>query len=140
MFLSCFPEYFITVFFSRIVLILPPESVGIKRLKEFHGWRNFSFEIKKRCDKDTIFANNYQIASKLSFYLDQEIHALNYRSRMNQFDIWRFDLKEPTRDVCYITDKKEFHGELINSPDGKTMRIVKNVSMERLRELKLSLR
>jgi len=131
---------FITVFSSRILLILPPESVGIKRLKEFHGWKNFSFEIKKRCEEGSILANNYQMASKISFYLDQEIHALNYRSRMNQFDIWRFDLKEPTKDVCYITDKKEFHGEPILGPDGKTMHIVKNESMERLRELKSSLR
>lgn len=121
-------------------MILPPELTGIKRLKEFHGWRNFSSEIQKKCGEETILANNYQLASKFSFYLNHEIHALNYRSRNNQFDLWRIDLREPMKKVCYLTDKKEFYGEVVRSPDGKTMHIVKNESMERLRELKLGVR
>jgi hypothetical protein len=128
---------FIIVLSSRFLLILPPEITGIKRVKEFHGWRDFSLQIKNKCEKETILANNYQQASKLSFYLNQEIHALNYRSRTNQFDIWRIDLKEPIEKVCYITDKKEFYGEVIKAPDGKTMQVLKNQSLERLRELKL---
>jgi hypothetical protein len=130
----------LTVIFSRILLILPPETFSIRRLNEFNGWRTFSIEVQKKCSGLPILANSYQIASKLSYYLDLEIGALNYHSRRNQFDIWMFDLKLPNNNVCYITDKKGFVGETIYAPDGKTLQIVKNMSIEGLRELKLTQR
>jgi hypothetical protein len=81
-------------------------------------------------------ANSYQIASKLSFYLDQEVSALNYHSRKNQFDYWGWEEKILSKEVCYITDKKHFSGEETVTPQGKILRLVKNQGLESLMELK----
>lgn len=121
---------------GRILFVVPPGILPIKRLMEFHGWKEWSFGVKKICGDRPILANSYQIASKLSFYLEHEINALNYHSRKNQFDYWRFDKNLPTKEVCYITDKAEFQGEEIRTPEGKTLRILKNESLERLWSLK----
>lgn len=124
------------VILSRLLFVTSPQEVGIKRLKEFHGWKDWARNIQINCDGFPILANTYQVASKLSFYLNTEISALNYQSRKNQFDFWRFDLNIPTERVCYITDKKAFDGIDIETPEGKKLRIVKNQTIQGLWELK----
>jgi hypothetical protein len=131
---------FLLTLFLRIILVFPPSTFAINRLSEFHGWRTWARKVELMCDKQPILANSYQIASKLSYYLNKEVGSLNYRSRKNHFDFWRFDLKNPTNNICYITDKSEFVGNFVVLPNGKTMRVVKNESLERLWELKLNQR
>lgn len=126
------------VMVARVLFLFTPDQVPVKRLKEFHGWKAWSHKVKEICGTDQILANSYQIASKLSFYLGHEINALNYHSRKNQFDYWRFDKQIPTKEVCYITDKKEFQGENLETPEGKSLLIVKNESLEKLWALKYS--
>lgn len=130
---------FIIVMSARLLFLLPPEVVKIKRLKEFHGWEQWALEVKEKCGP-AILANSYQIASKLSFYLNQEIGALNYHSRKNQFDYWRFEANLPTKEVCYVTDKQEFSGETLDTPEGKSLKLVKNQDIEALWALKSALK
>lgn len=124
------------VVFSRIILMMPPEKFQMKRLNEFHGWKAWSQEVQKTCGDQPILANSYQIAAKLSYYLNQEIGALNYHSRKNHFDYWRFDQRIPTKEVCYVTDKTEFQGEPLKTPEGKNLRLVKNQALSTLWALK----
>jgi hypothetical protein len=131
---------FAIILLARCALLFSPTQLNIKRLGEFHGWKSWSEEVKKSCQELPLMANSYQIASKLSFYLNSEIHALNYRSRKNQFDYWRFDQSQPTNQVCYITDKNEFSGEKLITPDGKNVLIVKNLGLDWLWGLKSKLR
>lgn len=123
---------------ARIVFILPPKLVPLKRVYEFNGWDRWAHEVQGKCEGKAIIANSYQIASKLSFYLKQDVHALNYHSRKNQFDYWRFDKNLPTNEVCYVTDKKRFlpQGELIRTPEGKRIIIIKTLGLKELWELK----
>ncbi len=127
---------FVVVVAARLLFLFPPERVGLKRLTEFHGWRAWAGDVARRCEGLPLLANTYQIASKLSFYLDREVGALNYQSRKNQFDYWRFDRGLPTGTVCYVTDKRGFDGEALVTPEGKSLRLVKNESLRRLWELK----
>jgi hypothetical protein len=127
---------FALVFSARTLFLISPEVVGIKRLKEFHGWKNWATEVEEKCEGRPLIANSYQIASKLSYYLEREINALNYHSRKNQFDYWRFDKDLPTKDVCYITDKKTFKGTPTVTPEGKTLQLIKNLGLDQLWELK----
>lgn len=127
---------FVIVVGARVLFFFDPETTGMKRLKEFHGWKQWSEDVKKECGDEPILANSYQIASKLSFYLGHEINALNYHSRKNQFDYWRFDKDLPTKQVCYVTDKKEFGGITGETPDGKRIQIAKNQDLNHLLELK----
>jgi len=115
---------FLPVFLGRFLFTLDPSVVKIKRLNEFHGWKKWAQTVEEKCP-EPILANTYQIASKLSFYLDRPIHALNLGSRKNQFDYW-----EPSSAyylspmVCYVTDKRQFDGEMVPSPDGKSLKLV----------------
>jgi hypothetical protein len=115
---------FVVVFSARFLLVFDPKVVKIKRLNEFHGWKNWAKIIEKKCHLP-ILANTYQVASKLSFYLDKPIHALNLGSRKNQFDYWvpatGYYL---TPQVCYVTDKKQFEGEIVSTPEGKNLKLV----------------
>lgn len=128
---------FLIVVTSRILFSFSPEFIKIKRLTEFHGWKEWAAKVEDLCDGQPILANTYQFASKLSFYLNKEIGSLNYKSRKNQFDYWQFEKKIPTDKVCYLTDKKEFKGLKIETPDRKTLHIIKNQSIEELWGLKL---
>lgn len=127
---------FAIVMLTRILFVLPADKISMKRLKEFHGWKAWAQDVKHVCGQTPILANSYQIASKLSYYLNTEINALNYHSRKNQFDYWRFDQKIPTKEVCYITDKQEFSGVEIKSPEGKVFNILNNLSLQTLWALK----
>ena len=107
----------------------------LKRALEFHGWKRWSHEIKDQCGERAIAANSYQLASKLSFYLDREVPALNIGSRKNQFDIWPYPLN-PSEKVCYVTDKKQFIGVPVLAPDGKKLKLVMNLTLSELLPLK----
>jgi len=107
----------------------------IRRLNEFHGWENWSKEIKNQCP-DKIVANTYQIASKLSFYLNEEIHSFNYHSRKNQYDLWRLDLQNQTKKVCFLSDKSSLGGDTLMTPEGKNLFLIKNLDYNDLLRIK----
>jgi len=114
----------VIVFLARFLLIFDPSTIKINRLKEFHGWKKWSQDVEKYCPLP-ILANTYQIASKLSFYLNKPVHALNLGSRKNQFDYWIPDpVYYKSNMVCYVTDKKQFDGEPLMSPEGKNLKII----------------
>lgn len=120
----------------RLVFVLPPEFVKIKRANEFHGWEKWAKEVEQKCLPESIVGNTYQIASKLSYYLNQEIGSLNIHSRKNQFDYWQFEKNVPTKEVCYISNNSQYGGEEIFTPEGKSLHILKNQSIEKLKQLK----
>jgi 4-amino-4-deoxy-L-arabinose transferase-like glycosyltransferase len=127
---------FIAVIASRLLFVLPASANSLERMKEFHGWKAWAAHVKALCKDEPLVANTYQVASKLSFYLEQEIPAMNYNSRKNQFDLWGWDKQIPTNEVCYITDKKRFPGMEIETPEGKKLKLVKNQSLSALWALK----
>jgi len=121
------------VMLARVLFIFDPSTVRIKRLGEFNGWASWAKEIDDKCPQP-VLANTYQMASKLSFYLNRPVHALNYNSRKNQFDYWDRDKSYyPTEEVCYVTDKKQFHGEPIMTPEGKAMILVRGFKPSELK-------
>lgn len=123
---------FSVVVLLRLVFLFP--SLPIKRMGEFHGWKAWAPMVEQRCGGRKIVANSYQIASKLSFYLNREIPALNLHSRKNHFDLWEKDL---LGDVCYVTDKSGFEGEEVQTPEKKKLLLVKDTTGENLLLLKL---
>jgi hypothetical protein len=118
-------------FLVRIILVFSPETLPVKRLKEFHGWNAWAQEVKTKCGEQKILANTYQIASKLSFYLNDEVPALNYHSRKNQFDFWDWKQRMP-ESVCYLTDVDELSGEEIFTPEAKSLKIIRDIPLSEL--------
>lgn len=125
-----------TVLLFRLVLVVPSPVFNLKRLHEFKGWSQWATKIQRECGEEMILANTYQIAAKLSFYLNKEIGSLNYQSRKNQFDYWRFEERSPTNKVCYLTDKAQFAGPTVSTPEGKSLQLIKNKSFQELWTLK----
>jgi 4-amino-4-deoxy-L-arabinose transferase-like glycosyltransferase len=124
---------FIITLFARMALVI---ELPIKRSMELHGWKNWSNHVYSQC-KFPWLANNYQLASKLSFYLQKPIHALNYQSRKNQFDIWKMDSAYyQSEKVCYLTRSNHFGGKLVLSPEGKELYLVQDRSLKELLKLK----
>lgn len=119
----------------RFILLFSPQTLPVKRLTEFHGWKTWSKLVQEKCGSEKILANTYQIASKLSFYLNEEIPAMNYHSRKNQFDFWDWQKNMP-KSVCYLTDNEEFSGENIEAPDAKNLKIIRNQPLRVLVEKK----
>ena len=117
------------ILLARILFILPSDAPGPKRLKEFKGWKKWSQEIVSSCQAP-LLANTYQMASKLSFYLDLPIHSQNFHSRLNQFTLWD---KDPSyyqgEEVCYLSDNRQFKGLRVTTPDGKDLYLVPKLSL-----------
>lgn len=124
----------VPVLAARFLLVFDPSVIGVKRLNEFHGWKRWAENVDEKC-VNPILANTYQVASKLSFYLDRPIHALNFGSRKNQFDFW---VPQSTyylsSEVCYVTDKKQFDGELLPTPTGNQVKLVLDFVPAKLRD------
>lgn len=121
---------FILVLVLRLIFFFP--DYAPKRINEFYGWDHWAHEVEERCGEKAIVANSYQIASKLSFYLNKKIHSLNYRSRKNQFDYYGWEKNYGPGPVCYLTDKSEFGGAQLLTPEKKMVKMVKDFSLTEL--------
>lgn len=124
----------ILVLVLRLIFFFP--QIAPPRINEFRGWQQWALEVEQKCQGLEILANSYQIASKLSYYLQRPVHALNYHSRKNQFDYYGFEKNYSPAALCYLTDVRELTGEEIRTPEGKTLRMVKDFSIHELLEKK----
>jgi 4-amino-4-deoxy-L-arabinose transferase-like glycosyltransferase len=129
---------FVICLLARIVFVIP--TFKMKRLTEFRGWKSWAQMVQSECENRPIMANAYQVAAKLSFYLDRDVPALNYHSRKNQFDYWQFENEFTSDEVCYLTDKSEFSGSNVETPEGKTQILVTNRTLTELLKLKAEVR
>lgn len=120
----------IIVFIGRLIMVVPPSWHSLKRGGEFHGWRKWAQDMDNKTNGEcSLVANRYQIASKLSFYLNREVTALNVGSRLNQFEFWDIEKSLMDRPVCWITQVRIFPGEEISTPDGKNLVLVKGIPL-----------
>ncbi|MEO0305075.1 MAG: hypothetical protein ABIM78_01320, partial [candidate division WOR-3 bacterium] len=75
------------------------------------GWKELAFDVKwfaERYGIKNFAANNYQIASLLSFYMKDKpyVYSLNINSRENQFTIWQKEKKLPDT-LLYVGEINE---------------------------------
>lgn len=114
------------VFGSKIMMVLPPTWHGIERGHELHGWKKWSKNIDQQTQGCRLAANSYQIASKLSFYLQKDVPSLNVKSRLNQFEYWDWEKEwNKNDDICWVKQQRKPGINSINGPDGKNLVLVK---------------
>lgn len=119
------------LFVSRLVLIVPPQGALFKRGGELHGWAEWAKTIQEKAGPDCpLMANRYQIASKLSFYLKQDVPALNVGTRLNQFEFWDWEKAAQGKRVCWVTQITSYPGEPVPTPDGKGLILVKQYLLD----------
>jgi 4-amino-4-deoxy-L-arabinose transferase-like glycosyltransferase len=117
------------VLFAKIHLVVPRWNI-VKRVNEFHGWKNWSKEIDIKSRNCLLVANSYQMASKLSFYLGRPVHSLNINSRRNQFELWDSNLSNSAeQSVCWLTSQVVDGEEVIITPTGQKLVLVRNLSI-----------
>ncbi len=95
----------------KLFVSLPGTEGYVKRLNEIHGWKSWSQWVSRATPDCALVVNSYQLASKLSFYTKRRVVSLNFNSRRNQFDIWRWQDELKTRPVCWLTDDPKLKGE-----------------------------
>jgi 4-amino-4-deoxy-L-arabinose transferase-like glycosyltransferase len=96
----------------KLVLFNLPSVVASmdkeNRLNEIVGWKNERItSIAHICKNKTIVGDNYQISSKLAFYLGKpEIPALHLGSRESQYSLLKLQNQiAPDTEICYLTSK-----------------------------------
>ncbi len=118
------------VFAARVILVLPPDWHPFKRGHELHGWQRWSEDVRVKAGTCRLAANRYQFASKLSFYLKEDVPALNVGTRLNQFEFWDWQQDWGSEEVCWVTERRSaFPGERVTTPDGKKLVLVKGFSL-----------
>lgn len=114
---------------AKILMVVPPSWHPIRRAHEFHGWADWAQKVRSAAGDCKLAANRYQFASKLSFYLKEDVPALNVGTRLNQFEFWDWQESWKDQKICWVTERKIFPYESADTPDGKNLVLVKDVKL-----------
>ncbi|HEY9113993.1 MAG TPA: glycosyltransferase family 39 protein, partial [Bacteroidales bacterium] len=96
------------ILFARLMLMVDFYSEKIPLTREFHGWKNWTNEIKNLAgNRIVVFDNSYQNASKYAFYSQSESASrADMRGRKNQFEIWKSEDKLQNKPAMVISNFK----------------------------------
>jgi hypothetical protein len=106
----------------RLDIVYPVFDLGIDRLNDLRGHKEFGKEIIDKCKGLPIITNTYQKAGILSFYTNTFAPSINLNSRRNQFNLWHSEDTLRFRKVAYINNYLK-EGVLIQSPYYKNYKI-----------------
>lgn len=93
----------------RVILLLPKENYEtslLSRVSEVKNWDQKAKEIVEVSSGNKLYAETYQLASKLWFYGDVEINALAIDSRKSQFSLLRLAKPLLKDEFSYVTPNK----------------------------------
>ncbi|MDA8791624.1 glycosyltransferase family 39 protein [Bacteriovoracaceae bacterium] len=99
---------FLILFILRIMFLMPIRSYPIPRLAELFQWENLSVQIQDICEDQPIYANSYQVAAKLTYYLKKEIPALHLFGRKSHYTLLEENKKfsHPQEEFCFVSNFK----------------------------------
>ena len=103
----------------------------VRRIAEIRGWKAWARALAGAAPDCALVANSYQIAAKLSFYLNRNVPSVNH-SRPNQFDFWNLERGLKGQPVCWITSKADETGNEWRTPQGKRLYLIKYQTIEHL--------
>lgn len=119
------PTVLIILLFRVNLMVPMVDLVSIyPKLGEFYGWEEFVEKVEEKRGDRVVMAMSYQMASKLSYYMGEEVTSLNQYARGNEYDLWHLERKHAGADVAVIIGDQHLGGEKIVSPRGDTLRIL----------------
>ncbi len=125
------------VFAAQPISMLPNCRFQVAGFRaETHGWKVWTESLMKDYPECRWTANSYNVASKLSFYSGVMVPSLNIRSRPNQFDFWALERPYLEQEVCHLDDRHVFPGVALQIPRGRTVTLVKGISLGTLLKMK----
>lgn len=140
------------VLIFRILLISPWAANYIPRMAELHHWPSLAQDIRQKCESKIMFANGYQMASKLSYYLKEDIWALHLTGRQSEFSFISQKMdnqsfaNSSSREICFVTDDGIDNKNLIKNNLGikyikiktifdGTIVVVPNIDLDTLKDI-----
>jgi len=99
----------------RLVLILPSDYFPEKtadRLNEIKGWKSRIIKIENIVGEEKIISDSYQIAAKLSFYMERKIPAIHLGSRDSQYSILNLEKTFTSYESFYYLTSKKLDGAM----------------------------
>jgi hypothetical protein len=130
------PMFFI-VLALRYLLILPEgqlESYNIDRIHEVKSWKRISREVKKIANGQKLYADTYQVAAKLSFYLKRPIHALHIRGRSSQYSLEPVSV-DKNQKMTYVAIKKRKGAIIIKTGYKDDLYIYKDKTLPEIKRI-----
>src|SRR5690606_33080299 len=89
------------------------------------GWKKFAKDIKEKTGDFPVAANTYQKASKLYFYTQQPVTALNINSRHNQYDFWSITDELEGKKVYFLTNSNSADSSnVVIDPFGEQLNLI----------------
>ena len=127
---------------GRVMLLSPKQTAGVLnvqsgRLHEVIDWKQDKIrKIEEHCGKDPIVADTYQIAAKLSFYLNREIPALHLHSRDSQYSLLEIEKTiNPLDKICFVIDSRGKGGLKVITNYSKPLYLKKGFSLREIYEI-----
>ena len=101
---------FLLIITLRGFLLLPSsfyEKKEVDRLNEVKGWEKRIEKIKETVGDKIIISDTYQVAAKVSFYLNKYIPALHLTSRDSHYNLLKSELKDIDlhEDIFFLSPK-----------------------------------
>ncbi len=136
------PSFFF-LFLTRLPLIVPKDFLEFNpsdnRINEIVGWKNDRIpELLLVCGGRTLVGDNYQITSKIAFYLEKpNIPALHLGSRESEYTLLNLqkNIKKDQR-VCFFTSKtKDKNAVKIETNFKDPIYVSPNTSLEEIAKL-----
>lgn len=136
--LACAPAVMVTLSF-RLALMLPyPEAkYPIERFGEVKNWRKKARQTFAAAKGRPVFAETYQMASKLSFYGKELVPALELESRKSQFSLLESDPKIKTKlakngKITFVSSKRSEGAVEIKTGYKGPLFVIPSIKLEEL--------
>lgn len=128
---------FLIVIAFRFILIQPEvklKELGIDRLSEVKSWKRISKEVEEVAAGQKMYADTYQVAAKISFYLKKDIHALHIKGRKSHYSLVPVKLLATDR-FTYVTTKRRKGGIKIPTGYKQDIYIYKDVTYDEVKKV-----
>ena len=120
----------------KLAFAWPAAAGWLPRADEVHGWRAWAEQLDRATPNCTLVANRYQVAGKLSFYLQRDVPSLNIAASDNQWSLWDVDPALRGRTLCWITHRRVgLAAEPWPTPTRWKLWLVRDVTIDALRPL-----
>lgn len=132
--LLCLPSILLCLALRGVLAL--PFSAGeypFARLAEVKNWRIKTRKIMERAQGHPVFAETYQLASKLSFYGNELVWALELEGRKSQFSLLRPESKFKKNDkISYVSPAPKAGGVEVNTGHKGPVFVLPGIELWRL--------
>lgn len=123
------------IFAVRLLFVFPPaDSHALRRVYEFHDWKEITASIERYAGDLPIVATTYPHASSISFYSGQIVPAINLGSRDNQFTLWNLESGLLDKEVCLVSAAEIPGAYRIETRQGDRLYLIRGMTVAEIKD------